>query len=176
MSIEHVVILSVMTQPAPESTSAPAAQSTPAASARPTAAAGMPGEAASTSGGAASGSGAITQQSGGGNSATPVQQGPMGGIFWVLPAMLVVMVVMSFVAGRKDKKKREELMKSLQRGDKVMTTGGMIGHIAELSDNEAVLRMEDGRVRIVRSAIQSVLESKRGGAAIEAKPEAKAAV
>ena len=172
MSIEQVLVFSVMTQPAPE-----AAPSAPTATARPTAAAGMPGETTTGAGGASSSTTATTHQSGGGGGgALPPQQAPMGGIFWILPVMLVVMVVMSFVAGRKDKKKREELMNSLQRGDKVMTTGGVIGHIAELSDSEAVIRVEDGRIRVVRTAIQSILESKRGGAAIEAKPEAKATV
>lgn len=173
MSIEHVVILSVMTQTGTASQPAPASTSTPAASARPTAAAGMPGESTNASSGGTAG----TLQPGSSGGAAPApQQAPMGGIFWILPLMLIVMVGMSLMAGRKDKKKREELMKSLQKGDKVMTTGGMIGHITELSDTEAVLRVEDGRIRITRNAIQGVMESKRGGAAIEAKPDAKAVV
>ncbi|MFA6043509.1 MAG: preprotein translocase subunit YajC [Phycisphaerales bacterium] len=169
MNIEQMVILDVMTQTTPAGAPAPTAQAAPA---RPVAAAGMPGDA-----GSAGGDASKTLAPGGGTtSPTAAPQSPMGGLFYVLPLMLVVMVVMSMLTGRKEKKKREELMKSIQRGDKVITTGGIIGTITELSEVDAVLKVEDGRIRVTRAAMQGVTESKRGGAtaSVETKPEAKA--
>lgn len=166
MDISQVVIWNVIAQ-----TAEPA---------RPVAAAGMPGEAASTAstGAPVTGEAAKTLSSpppiNGGASQSP----PGAGLFYILPLALVAMVVMSMLAGRKDKKKREELMKSLQRGDKVITSGGIIGTIAELSEVDAVLKVEDGRIRVTRAAIQGVTESRRPGSTstLESKPEAKAAV
>jgi len=101
----------------------------------------------------------------------PVAKGP-DMIFWLLPGMLLVMVLVSVLGGRKEKKKRAELMASLKKGDKVQTLGGIIGTIAELGEHDAVIRLEDGRMRIARTAIQGVVGSSPvAGSALEAKPE-----
>lgn len=170
MNIQQMVVFNMMTQTTPGSTPAPMAQAAPT---RPVSAAGMPGDAGKSAAGGEAGS---TLSPGGTGAPVAAPPSPMGGLFYVLPLMLVVMVVMSMLTGRKEKKKREELMKSIQRGDKVITTGGIIGTIAELSEVDAVLKVEDGRIRVTRAAIQGVTESKRGGAAasVETKPDAKA--
>jgi len=94
--------------------------------------------------------------------------------------MVVVMgvfLLMMTMTGRKDKKKRAELMAALKKHDRVMTTGGMIGTIVEINDEEVVLRVEEGRVRFARSAIQTVVSPSKSksesGAIAEVKGEAK---
>jgi preprotein translocase subunit YajC len=52
------------------------------------------------------------------------------------------------------------MMASLKKQDKVQMIGGEIGTIAELTDDEVVLRVEEGRIRFARSAVQAVLASK----------------
>jgi preprotein translocase subunit YajC len=109
----------------------------------------------------------------------PSQPQGMGLLFWLLPLMLLVIVGSQMMAGRKDKKRRQELMSSMKRGEKVQTIGGVIGTIVEVGEHEVVVRVEEGRIRFAKSAIQTILSAQDKPApngAIEAKPDAKAAV
>jgi preprotein translocase subunit YajC len=77
-----------------------------------------------------------------------------------LPLVLCAAVFYFLVIGpeRKQRKKREEMLKNVAKGDKVMTTGGMHGTVASLQDDSVTLQIADGvRVRFSRSAIQTVL-------------------
>jgi preprotein translocase subunit YajC len=77
---------------------------------------------------------------------------------------------MTTMAGRKEKKKRAQMLSGVKRGDRVQTIGGEIGSIVELSDTEMVLRVDEAsntRIRFARSALQQVL--REGKAAEDAK-------
>lgn len=54
---------------------------------------------------------------------------------WLLPVILgvffVLMIVMTIVPQRKQKKKMQEMINSIQIGDKIMTIGGFVGTIVE---------------------------------------------
>lgn len=116
-----------------------------------------------------------------GTGATPGSAAsPFGGIFLPLMLVMVLMIVMSIFSSRREKKRRGELMSSLKKHDRVLTTGGMIGTIVEINDHDVVLRMEEGRIRFTRAAIAQVLTSAAGGskanAIVEAKDEVPARV
>lgn len=94
---------------------------------------------------------------------------PFGGssMLWVFAAVMGFMILMQFMGSRKEKKRREALMSNLSKGDQVVTMGGIIGHVAEMGDDSVVIRLEDGRMRVSRAAIQSVVPSRehaKGGA------------
>ena len=77
----------------------------------------------------------------------------------LLFGLMIFMVVTSMMSGRKEKKKRAELMAGLKRRDKVQTIGGVIGTIAEIKSDEVVLKVDHGsntRIRFARSAIPQV--------------------
>jgi preprotein translocase subunit YajC len=80
-------------------------------------------------------------------------------ILWLFP-IIAVLFLTTMMTGRKDKKKKAEMMSSLKKQDKVQMIGGEIGTIAEISDDEVVLRVEEGRIRFARSAVQAVLVPK----------------
>lgn len=92
-------------------------------------------------------------------------------LFLMMLAMLVFMIVMSVTQGRKQKRQRAELLGSLKKQDRVQTIGGVIGTIAEVHDDEVVLRVDDSsntRIRFSKSAVQQVLKSGQGsGASVE---------
>jgi len=141
----------------------------PAPAAQPVNAVGMPGGATQVPSDG-------TQQPLGPTGAGAAPAGGMGPLIWLLPVMLVVMILMSTLTGRKDKKRRAELLSSIKKQDKVQTLGGLIGTIVEMSDDEVVLRIEEGRIRVTKSAIQQVISSRDGKSAsvAEVKGEAKA--
>jgi preprotein translocase subunit YajC len=121
----------------------------------------------------ASGNGALGTPSGGQQAPAPFG----GGMMFILLAMVLLMLFTSIMAGRKEKKKRAELMSSLKKQDKVQMIGGIIGTVVELSDDEVVLRVEEGRIRFHKSAVQAILSSrsKGDGSTTEVKPQPSAA-
>ncbi|MCC6676556.1 MAG: preprotein translocase subunit YajC [Phycisphaerales bacterium] len=77
--------------------------------------------------------------------------------------VLVVMIVLSSMSGRKEKKRREALLSAIKKHDKVQTLGGVIGTITDIDGDEVVLRLDEGRMRVSRGAIQTVLREARPG-------------
>lgn len=73
---------------------------------------------------------------------------------------IAIFAIFYFVVIRPDRtqrKKREEMLSKMSKGDKVMTSCGMFGTIAALSDKEVTLEIADGvRVKFVRQSIQEV--------------------
>ncbi|MBL9002295.1 MAG: preprotein translocase subunit YajC [Phycisphaerae bacterium] len=87
------------------------------------------------------------------------QAAPSSMMLWLILLMFGVMIIPAMLSGRREKKRRAELMASLKKNDKVQTLGGIIGTISELTEQEVVLKVEDGRIRFARSAIQGVIQS-----------------
>lgn len=59
---------------------------------------------------------------------------------------------------RKNRKKREAMLAAMGKGDKVMTSGGLYGTIAQIQDDVVTLQVDEGvRMRFTRAAIQTVL-------------------
>ena len=100
--------------------------------------------------------------SGGAPAGTTSGGGGLGMMLPLLFGLMIFMIVTSMMSGRKEKKKRAALMSNLKRRDKVQTVGGVIGTIAEIKNDEIVLKVDHGsntRIRFARSAIQQVLHS-----------------
>lgn len=71
--------------------------------------------------------------------------------------MLLIIGVMYLLVMRPQMKKQKELQKmlsELQKGDEVVTTGGILGRISGIKDDEITLQVQEGvRLRVLRSAI-----------------------
>ncbi len=86
---------------------------------------------------------------------------------WIMIAILgvffVLMIVMTVIPQRKQKKKMQDMMNSITVGDKIMTIGGFVGIITEINtdtDRYTVnVGTEDAPVNviIVKNAIRSKL-------------------
>lgn len=64
---------------------------------------------------------------------------------------------------QKDKRKQhEDLMANLKKNDKVVTIGGIIGTVAEVTDDRVTLKIDDNtRMKLTRSSIQELLGDKK---------------
>jgi preprotein translocase subunit YajC len=86
-----------------------------------------------------------------------------GGIYAFLPFILII-VIFYFLMIRPQQKKQKEHQKMLghlQKGDKVVTNGGMFGTIVGINekDNIIVLKIgEDVKVEFLRSSIAGKIE------------------
>ncbi len=70
------------------------------------------------------------------DAAAPAAAGPMGGGFeWIfLVGFLVIFYLMIWRPQAKRAKEQKDLLGSLQKGDEVVTTGGIAGKITKVSD------------------------------------------
>ncbi|MEY3024658.1 MAG: Preprotein translocase subunit [Planctomycetota bacterium] len=64
-------------------------------------------------------------------------------LLFILP-VLVLMVVFSAIAQRKEKKRREALLSAVKKHDRVLTSGGIIGSVVEASADTVVLADPQG--------------------------------
>ncbi|MDR0687985.1 MAG: preprotein translocase subunit YajC [Prevotellaceae bacterium] len=71
-----------------------------------------------------------------------------GSMTWIM--LIAIFVVMYFFMIRPQQKRQKELRKfreSLQKGDKVVTVGGIYGTVSEIKDTYVIIEV-DGNVRI----------------------------
>jgi preprotein translocase subunit YajC len=70
--------------------------------------------------------------------------------------LVVFFAVFYFLLIRPQRRREREhraLLSSLKRGDRVVTAGGIIGTIEDIDQNEVVLAVEEGKLRIAKSSI-----------------------
>lgn len=81
-------------------------------------------------------------------SATETEQAQQGGSPWTMWIMLALIFgVMYFFMIRPQKKQQKELQKfrdSLQKGDKVVTIGGVYGTVVEVKDATVLVEVDNG--------------------------------
>lgn len=158
-----LVVLGLMLFQAASGDAAPAApaQEAPAAQAAP----------------AAEGSGSAGSEAKGapaGGEAAPAGTAPAGGApnaqepppWMSFAPILFIGILFYFMLLRpqaREQKRRQELLNALKKNDKVVTTGGIIGTVADLSEDGrfVTLKVDDStRIRFLRSAIHGPLEDK----------------
>lgn len=75
---------------------------------------------------------------------------------WImLLGVFVVMWLFMIRPQRKAQKEQEQFIKALERGNKVVTIGGIYGTIVEVTDNNVLLEVDNGvKIRVLKSSIQ----------------------
>ncbi len=78
-------------------------------------------------------------------------------------AIFLIFYFMIIRPQQKRAKEREKMLSALQKGDKVVTSGGMHGTIAGLDEKTVLLQVSDNvKIKFERSAVATVLSSKEG--------------
>lgn len=96
---------------------------------------------------------------------------PFGGYGSWIPILLVLVIfyMVLVLPERKKQKKRQAMLGALKKGDKVMTSGGLYGQVAQVTNEVVVLQVADGvRLRFARVAIQTVVTEEPGEKPAEA--------
>ncbi len=94
--------------------------------------------------------------------ASPILAQAVGGsAFDLLIPLAVMFVIMYFLIirpQRQQAKKREEMLAAVRRNDTVITSGGLIGKVTKVvDDNELEVELaKDVRVRVLRSMLSDV--------------------
>jgi len=99
--------------------------------------------------------------------AKKAQSDPPGWVQFLPLAFIGIMFYMILLRPQqKEQRRRQETLGSLKKSDKVVTTGGIVGTIADLSQDGrfVTLKVDDStRIRFLRSAIHGLLDDKAEG-------------
>jgi preprotein translocase subunit YajC len=87
--------------------------------------------------------------------------GPGGGLISFVP-FIFIFIIMYFMLFRPQKKRQQEqqrLISTLKTGDKVVTSAGMHGLIANVKETTVMLKVADNvKIEVEKSAITNVLK------------------
>jgi len=87
---------------------------------------------------------------------------PGGSLFTgIIPIVLMIAIFyfLVFMPMRKQQAKQKEMVKALQNGQTVLTSGGIIGTIIAVNDDTLILRIKPDnlKIQVARSAVTSVV-------------------
>ena len=92
----------------------------------------------------------------------PAQPGQPAPPFWVnLPFLLAIVGIFYFLILRPQQKKQKEhaeLLKAVRAGDKIVTTGGVIGVVVTVKDKTLSIRSADSKFEITKAAVAEITE------------------
>jgi preprotein translocase subunit YajC len=93
--------------------------------------------------------------------ADPNQQ---GGGFESLFFLMAIFMVFYFFIIRPQSKRQKELqnkVNALKKGDKIITSGGLVGFVTSIEDNEVLMEADkDVKLRVLKTAIADVVAGK----------------
>lgn len=82
-------------------------------------------------------------------------------MFGFLPILLIfaIFYFLLFLPMQRQRKNQQKMLKGLQSGNTVVTSGGIIGTVVKLDDDRLVLRVKPDNIKIevARSSIASLL-------------------
>ena len=77
---------------------------------------------------------------------------------WVMMLIMIALFYFMFLRPQNRKEReRRKMIEELRAGAKVIFAGGIIGTIAEANEKTFIVETTDGRMEIVRSAVQGVV-------------------
>jgi preprotein translocase subunit YajC len=92
------------------------------------------------------------------------QPDPRGQMLYTLGMLLFMGFIFYFLIIRPQRvraRQQENLLKTLKKGDKVVTGSGIIGTVVAVNDKSISIRSADTKLEILKSAVSEVTE--RGG-------------
>ena len=92
------------------------------------------------------------------------QQPAANPIMGFLPLIFIVAIFyfLVFMPMQRQKKQQAAMLSSLQSGNEVLTTGGIVGTIVSVADDSLILRVKPDNIKlqVARSAIASLVNAK----------------
>jgi preprotein translocase subunit YajC len=74
-----------------------------------------------------------------------------------IAALIAIFYFMLIRPQRKQQERHRQLLASLQRGDRVVTSGGIVGEVVHLKDDEVTVKSGESRFVILRANIANIL-------------------
>ena len=97
------------------------------------------------------------------------QGGPGMGAFLIQIGLFIAIFYFLLIRPqRRQQQQHKELLASLQRGDQVVTSSGIVGEVVHLKDDQVTVKSGESRFVMLRSGIASI--TNRTGVPAETKP------
>ncbi|NLF37990.1 preprotein translocase subunit YajC [bacterium] len=101
------------------------------------------------------------------------QPAPQGNMLKSLLPFIAIFAIMYFLMIRPQQKKqreKEQMLRAVGVGDKIVTTGGIYGVVTQVKQDSVRLKIDDNtRIELAKAAIGTVLERAQGAAPAETK-------
>ena len=81
-------------------------------------------------------------------------------------ALIAIFYFMLIRPQRRQQERHRQLLASLQRGDRIVTSGGIIGEVVYLKDDEVTVKSGESRLIVQRANVANILNR-----SVEAKPQ-----
>ena len=86
------------------------------------------------------------------------EEGEAGGFGWEIIVFLIVIFGLFYLLMIRPQRKRQQqhtdMVRELQKGDRVVTAGGIYGQIESMDEESVVLKMESGAsIRVARTSV-----------------------
>jgi preprotein translocase subunit YajC len=85
-----------------------------------------------------------------------------------LVPMMIILITVFYITNRSQRKKikeHEQKLNTLKPGDKILTSGGLLGVVITVKEKSLTFRSADAKLEIAKSAVTEITE--RGGASGE---------
>jgi preprotein translocase subunit YajC len=103
---------------------------------------------------------AATTATGENGEAVPPSFWSQYGMIFFLVAIFAIFYFIMIRPQRKRQKEQQKMIASLQKGDKVMTIGGIYGTIDSINETTLILKVEGGTtLKVARSAVNPVKDT-----------------
>ena len=99
----------------------------------------------------------------------PSQGAPPQVPFWANPNQFFIFIIIAMViflfwssssAKRKEQRTRDDMLKNMKRGDRVMTIGGILGTVVDVRDTDVLLKVDESsntKIKFSRDAVKRVI-------------------
>jgi len=81
--------------------------------------------------------------------------------FYVMMALMFVVLYFFMIRGPRQKQKQhEQMLKAIKKNDRIQTIGGILGTVLEVRDDEVLIKIDEAtntKMRITRGAVSRVL-------------------
>ncbi len=84
--------------------------------------------------------------------------------FLPIIVIVVIMYLLMFRGPRKKQQEHSQMVKSLQKNDKVRTIGGIIGTVVDVKDDEITLKIDESsntKIKVIPSAISKNISQEK---------------
>lgn len=92
---------------------------------------------------------------------------PTGNLLQAMGPLVIMGVIFYVIIIRPQQKKARahaELLKAVKPGDKIVTTGGILGVVVTVKDKSVSIRSADTKLEVLKSAIGEIVEKSSGTA------------
>lgn len=91
---------------------------------------------------------------------------PLPGFDWtfllILGGVFVFMYFMMIRPQRQEEKRKKDMLSTLEKGDQIVMTSGILGSVASVKEDTITLNVGDGaRIEFLRSAVASVRDKSK---------------